>query len=67
MVVVETRRGKIEIRARVTTEIVPGVVNIPHGWANANVNVLTDDTPADPVLGYPALKAMLCKMTKSPE
>jgi len=64
MVVVETRRGKVEIRARVTTEIVPWVVNIPHGWAEANVNELTDDTHGDPVLGYPALKSLLCKMTR---
>jgi anaerobic selenocysteine-containing dehydrogenase len=66
MVVVETQRGRIEIRARVTEDIIPGVVNIPHAWSEANVNILTDDTPQEPVLGYPSLKSMLCKITKKP-
>jgi len=67
IVAVETRRGKIEIRASVTPDIIPGVVNIPHGWAEANINELTDDTPGDPVLGYPALKCLLCKMIRRME
>lgn len=64
MAVVETKRGRIEIKVKVTEDILPGVVSIPHGWAQANVNLLTDETPADPVIGYPALKALLCRIKK---
>ena len=61
---VETKRGGIEIEVKVTEDIMPGVVSIPHGWAQANVNILTDETPADPVTGYPGLKALLCRVKK---
>ena len=64
MVLVETRRGSIEIKLKVTEDIMPGVISIPHGWAQANVNILTDETPADPVVGYPSLKALLCRVRR---
>jgi anaerobic selenocysteine-containing dehydrogenase len=64
MVIVESKRGSIEIRARVTEEIMPGVMSIPYGWAECNVNILTDDTPACPESGYPSLKSVLCRVTK---
>jgi anaerobic selenocysteine-containing dehydrogenase len=63
-VVVTTRRGRIEVKVKVSEDILPGIIAIPHGWAQANVNILTDETPADPVVGYPSLKAMLCKVEK---
>jgi anaerobic selenocysteine-containing dehydrogenase len=62
MVTVETRVGSIEIRAEVTEDILPGVVHIPHGWEEANVNLLTDSRSADPVTGFPGFKAMLCRI-----
>ncbi|MFQ5827267.1 MAG: molybdopterin-dependent oxidoreductase, partial [Dehalococcoidia bacterium] len=61
---VETPRGSIELKAKVTEDIIAGVVNIPHGWPEANVNMLTDETPVDPIAGNPALKALLCRVTK---
>ena len=64
MVIVESKRGSIEIRARVTEDIMPGVINIPYGWAECNVNILTDDAPACPESGYPSLKALLCRMKR---
>ncbi|MFC2018197.1 molybdopterin-dependent oxidoreductase [Chloroflexota bacterium] len=64
MTVVGTRRGSITLKARVTEDILPGVVSIPHGWDEANVNLLTDETPADPVSGTAALKSLLCKVRK---
>ncbi|MBU1054904.1 MAG: molybdopterin-dependent oxidoreductase [Proteobacteria bacterium] len=59
---VATKRGEIQIKARLTEDILPHVINIPHAWANSNVNLLTDEKSADPVTGYPALKALLCKI-----
>ena len=63
-VLVESRRGSIKIKAKVTEDIGPGVVHIPHGWAMANVNLLTDDTRVEPICGYAALKSFLCKISK---
>ncbi|MGQ9546840.1 MAG: molybdopterin-containing oxidoreductase family protein [Dehalococcoidia bacterium] len=64
MVTVSTRRGSIEIKARVFEDIMPGVVCISHGWDEANVNILTSQEPADPIIGYPALKALLCRIER---
>ena len=63
-IAVSTPRGSIEIKARVTEDILPGVVNIAHGWAEADVNILTDEKPANTVGGQPALKSLLCKISK---
>lgn len=42
-------RGKLALPARLSTRLRPGVVAIPWGWwgSEANVNVLTSDTPTD--------------------
>ena len=42
----------------------PGVVSIPHGWVQANANMLTELEPRDPVTGYTDLKALLCRVKK---
>ena len=65
MVYVETRKGSIKMKARVTQDIAPKVVTIPHGWAVANANVLTDLQARDPVSGYPMLKGLLCRIRKA--
>jgi anaerobic selenocysteine-containing dehydrogenase len=64
MIIVQTKRGNIEIKANVTEDIMPGVIQIPHGWAQANVNLLTDEKPADPVSGFPSLDQLLCKISR---
>lgn len=64
MVVVETKKGSIRIKANVTQDIAPQVVSIPHGWARANVNILTDLALRDPVTGYPQRNALLCRIKK---
>lgn len=63
MATVENRRGKIRIKVRVTEDIKPGVIHIPHGWQDANVNLLTDNACTDPVTGYPVLKGLLCRIS----
>jgi anaerobic selenocysteine-containing dehydrogenase len=63
-IIVETRRGSIQIEASVREDIVPQVINIGHGWSEANANMLTGLGPGDAISGAPALKAMLCKIRK---
>ncbi|NQU02627.1 MAG: molybdopterin-dependent oxidoreductase [Syntrophaceae bacterium] len=63
MVQVETLRGAIRLRASVTDKILPGIIGVPHGWAEANVNMLTDDA-RDPISGFPPFRGSLCNISK---
>jgi anaerobic selenocysteine-containing dehydrogenase len=62
MAILESKRGHIEIKIRVTNDIMPGVVSIPHGWVQGNANLLTDDSLHDRASGYPNLHALLCRI-----
>jgi anaerobic selenocysteine-containing dehydrogenase len=64
MVVVESPRGSVEMRVRYADEIDPRVIFIPHGWNDANANVLTDDTMLDPVTGFPPARSLLARIVK---
>ncbi|MFC2002932.1 molybdopterin dinucleotide binding domain-containing protein, partial [Chloroflexota bacterium] len=65
MVRVETSRGSVEMKAQLTSDILPQVVSIPHGWGGkANANRLTSDAELDPISGFPAFKSMLCRVSK---
>lgn len=60
--VIETPYGSVTMRARITDGILPGVVAVPHGWRDASVNDITDETPGDPITGYPILKSAVCRV-----
>ncbi len=60
--VIETKIGSLQIKAGVTDDIMPGMISVPHGWDEAPENMLTDDRPADPISGFPALTALLCRV-----
>ncbi|MGZ9074107.1 MAG: molybdopterin dinucleotide binding domain-containing protein, partial [Rhodoplanes sp.] len=75
---IETRRGRIRQRARVTPGIDPRVIAAEHGWWfpeepapdygvwKANVNLLTDNQPPyDPAMGTYQLRALLCRVSKA--
>lgn len=73
LVVVQTARGAVRFRARVTDDIVPGAIEAdmggggpvgPPAWQQANVNELTDLTHYDPISGFPVYKALLCEVEK---
>ena len=63
-VVVETRRGRTEVKARHTGKILAGVISMPHGWDRSNANILTDDADLDPVTGFPADRSLLARIVK---
>ncbi len=67
MVSVETPRSGIKLRLKTSPDIMPGVISIPHGWAEANVNELTDTKHRDPVTGIPHLKAIMVRACKVAE
>ncbi len=64
-VVVESPRGSIRLEAKITDGIHPKVVSLPHGWDEANANILTDDEELDPISAYPAFKASFCRVVKA--
>jgi len=64
LMAVESPRGRIKIKAKVTEDIRPGAVSIPHGWAAANVNILLDSKVRDKVSGYITMRGNACRLVK---
>jgi len=56
MIRVRSRRGEVEVRARVTARVSEGIVFMPMHYHEAAANVLTIDT-LDPVVKIPEYKA----------
>jgi len=61
---VESTRGSIKIKANITQDIKPGVVSVPHGWADANCNILLDAKLKDEVSGYITMNSVACRLVK---
>jgi len=61
---IETTKGAIEIKLNTTEDLHQGILSIPHGWARANANELTELEPRDPVTGYTEMKSLLCRISK---
>jgi anaerobic selenocysteine-containing dehydrogenase len=79
MVVVRSRNGAIDIKAEVTSAVMPGVISVPHGFghrgaglalrvaaskAGANVNEVSDDLAFDAVSGAIALFGVPVTVTR---
>jgi anaerobic selenocysteine-containing dehydrogenase len=58
--------GVVEVRAKIVdeTQILPGFVEIPHGWQDGNVNLVTHDDINDPISGFPLLKSVPVRIEK---
>jgi anaerobic selenocysteine-containing dehydrogenase len=65
-VIVETPKGRIQMKAAVNSDIHPKVVCVPHCWAGmANQNLLTNDDVHDPVWGGQAMRGLACRVRKA--
>lgn len=62
-VIVSTDHGELTGVARVTASIRKGAVSVPHGYAGANVNRLTDDADIDPLTGMTRYAALPVRVT----
>ena len=60
---IQTRKGSIKVKALLTECIHPRCVSVPHGWAEANANLLTDLDTVDPVTGSPNMRAIPCRIS----
>lgn len=70
---VKTRQGEVAFTARVTSDILPGVVELNQGggapgqsagWKGSNVNNLIDESDRDPVSGFPVFKTLCGEVRK---
>jgi len=80
-VYIETKRGRIKQKATLSTGIDPRVVGTDYawwfpekevsdlyGWAESNVNILTNDKPPfNREMGSTNLRGILCRVYKTPE
>lgn len=60
----ESPHGRIRLRANLTSEVLPGVIDVSHGWAEANVNEVVARY-FDPITGFVAFKEGLCRVRKT--
>ena len=63
-VVIESLRGSIEMTVKLNDYIDPRVIFIPHGWEQANANMLTANYDLDPVTGFPPDRCLLARIVK---
>ncbi len=74
---IESPRGRMQQRARITDDIDPRVIHVEHGWWfpedpapeygvwKSNANLLTSNAPPyDPAMGTYQLRALLCRIEK---
>ncbi|OGA29836.1 MAG: molybdopterin oxidoreductase [Betaproteobacteria bacterium RIFCSPLOWO2_02_FULL_65_24] len=59
----ESAHGRIRLRAHLSSDLLPGVVDVSHGWADANVNEVVP-RHFDPITGFAAFKEGLCRVRK---
>ena len=62
MMIIETPKDHITMKVQTSEDLHPGIVSIPHGWSEANANLLTSLDARDPVTGYTEMKALLCRV-----
>ncbi len=60
----ESPHGRIRLKAHITDHVLRGVVDVSHGWADANVNEIVP-RHFDPISGFPAFKEGLCRVRKA--
>ena len=66
---VESARGAIQLKAKITEDVGPGLVTIDFGWGNptdnkASINMLSRDDVWDPVSGGYPNRLFLCEIRK---
>jgi anaerobic selenocysteine-containing dehydrogenase len=57
-VTVRSRTGRVSAVVRITDEVMPGVVSLPHGFGQCSANDITDDRLIEPVIGTSILNGV---------
>jgi len=58
-----TRFGSVRVKVRLTDRIRRDTVHLSQGWEEANANMLTGMSGADPISGFPNLKSVPCRLS----
>jgi anaerobic selenocysteine-containing dehydrogenase len=65
---IETPKGEIEMIARISTTVRPGMVRLAWGWGDydprGNLNTLTEDDKRGPVTGTSTSRSFMCRLRK---
>jgi anaerobic selenocysteine-containing dehydrogenase len=76
--IVASRVGEVTVPVELTTDVMPGVVSLPHGWGHTaagsrmsaaartpgvNTNILTDEAAVDPLSGTAVLNGIPVSVT----
>jgi anaerobic selenocysteine-containing dehydrogenase len=64
-IVIESLRASITCQAKVSDEIRLGVIQVYHGFEEANANLLTDTKVCDPITGSAPLRSLRCRIRKA--
>jgi anaerobic selenocysteine-containing dehydrogenase len=60
---VASRAGSVSARLASTTDVMPGVVSLPHGFGDPNANAITDEELVEPVAGTSILNGVPVTVT----
>ncbi|MGE4561070.1 MAG: molybdopterin-dependent oxidoreductase, partial [Desulfobulbus sp.] len=67
-IAIETPKGSIEMTARLSTTVRPGMVRLAWGWGDydpkANLNSLTEDDIRNPISGTSTSRSFMCRLRK---
>ena len=62
-----TARGSITVHTHLTKTVPAGMVNMYHGYREADVNTLMDPDHLDPYSGFPGFRSTRCGVRKTEE
>jgi len=62
-VIIKNPYGQIKVRAHLTEMVLPGIVDMFHGWPKQDVNTMVPRY-LDHISGYPPFKSTLCEVVK---
>lgn len=61
---IETARGAVTVKVHPTLTVPQGLVNLFHGYSEADANSLMDANHLDPYSGFPAYRSTRCAVRK---
>jgi formate dehydrogenase (coenzyme F420) alpha subunit len=69
MAAVISPRGRVQAQVTFRKDIDPRVIRVPHGWSEANANLLSgcDPRELDTISGFPACRSLLARLEPAAE
>jgi anaerobic selenocysteine-containing dehydrogenase len=66
IVTVTSTVGSVDVPVKVVhkSNILPGVMQVTHGWKESNINLITHDDRNDPIDGFPLMKSVEVKIER---